>query len=65
MWYNQNGKGVYDMSHQEYLALVKTVQRHNELYYINDAPEITDYEYDQLTSALKAAEPAQDQALQP
>ena len=44
------------MSHQEYLALVKTVQRHNELYYINDAPEITDYEYDQLTSALKAAE---------
>lgn len=32
------------------------IEYHNNLYYDNDAPEITDYEYDQLTQELKALE---------
>ncbi len=41
---------------QEYLSLVKEIQRHNKLYYVNDAPEITDFEYDMLLEKLKQTE---------
>ena len=44
--------------HEEYLALIKEVNYHNNLYYNKDAPELTDYEYDQLTQKLKAMEAA-------
>lgn len=43
------------MTHDEYLALIKEIERHNELYY-DDRPEITDAEYDVLTQKLKAVE---------
>lgn len=42
--------------------LVKTIKYHDELYYRDSAPEITDYEYDQLFTELKKIE-AQDTSL--
>ena len=41
-------------------ALRREIERHNRLYYVEDAPEITDTEYDRLfveLSALEAAHP--------
>lgn len=32
--------------------LKKIIRRHDELYHVNDSPEISDYEYDQLFSEL-------------
>lgn len=43
------------MTHNEYLALIAEIKRHNTLYY-DDRPEITDVEYDALTQKLKAVE---------
>lgn len=43
-------------SHDEYLGLIQTIRYHNELYYNQDNPEITDAEYDRLTQRLKAIE---------
>lgn len=48
--------GYFIMSHEEYLALVKEAAYHSNLYYNHDAPEISDFEYDQLTQRIKAAE---------
>ena len=36
--------------------LTKEIRHHNELYYNNDAPQISDFEYDALTRELKAIE---------
>ena len=36
--------------------LTKQIRHHNELYYNQDAPEISDFEYDALTRELKALE---------
>lgn len=44
------------MTHQEYLELEKTIDEHMDRYYNQDAPVISDYEYDQLMLRLKAAE---------
>lgn len=44
------------MTHEEYLELQKTIDHHMDLYYNQDAPEISDYAYDQLMQQLKAAE---------
>lgn len=44
------------MTREEYEALKKTVDYHMKRYYDEDAPEISDYEYDQLMLHLKAAE---------
>ncbi len=44
------------MTQQEYQELCKTVQYHMNRYYNEDAPEISDYEYDQLMLQIKAAE---------
>lgn len=41
---------------KDYEALIKEIRHHNELYYNQDAPELTDYEYDQLMLSLKAME---------
>lgn len=38
------------------LQLTKEIKYHNELYYNQDAPEISDFEYDALTRELKAIE---------
>lgn len=45
-----------EAARQEYEALVKEVRRHNHLYYDQDAPELSDYEYDALTQRLKQLE---------
>ena len=41
---------------KELAALRKTIRYHNNRYYNEDAPEISDYEYDQLMLRLKAIE---------
>lgn len=43
------------MTYEKYKALEAEIKRHNLLYYQDDNPEITDMEYDKLTSRLKAA----------
>lgn len=43
-------------NHEEYLSLIQQIKHHNDLYYNQDAPELTDYEYDQLTQRLKDME---------
>ena len=44
------------MTKNEYLELVKQAKHNADLYYNEDAPEISDYEYDALTRKIKAAE---------
>ena len=41
---------------QEYNKLCETIKYHMDRYYNQDAPEISDYEYDQLMLQLKAVE---------
>jgi DNA ligase (NAD+) len=44
-------------SPQERAAMLRAeVERHNRLYYVEDAPQITDAEYDALFNELKALE---------
>ena len=44
------------MTLEEYNKLKAEIDHHMQLYYDQDAPEISDYEYDQLMIRLKAAE---------
>lgn len=44
------------MTIQEYETLKEKIKYHMDRYYNQDAPEISDYEYDQLMLQLKAAE---------
>lgn len=44
------------MSKTDYLKLIHEIQRHDRLYYVQHAPEITDYAYDQLYKKLEALE---------
>ena len=41
---------------QEYLDLVKKAAYYSDLYYNQDSPAISDYDYDQLTQRIKAME---------
>ena len=41
---------------QEIDTLRTEIERHNELYYQQSAPEISDYEFDQLLERLKVLE---------
>ena len=41
---------------KEIISLRRELERHNRLYYVEDAPEISDYEYDMLMRRLKALE---------
>ena len=50
---------------QEYDTLIKQINYHNELYYNQDTSEITDYEYDQLTQALKRIEAEHPDRIRP
>ena len=45
-----------DLLLKEYKALIAEIERHNRLYYDNDEPEISDYEYDMLMQRLKKIE---------
>ena len=44
------------MEYKEYQELRATIDYHMNLYYNDDAPEISDYEYDMMMQKLKAAE---------
>ena len=44
------------MTQEEYRQLRQTIEYHMDRYYNQDAPEISDYEYDQLMLQLKTAE---------
>ncbi|MBP3706577.1 MAG: NAD-dependent DNA ligase LigA [Clostridia bacterium] len=46
----------YKIARKRVKELTKIIRYHNELYYNQDAPEIEDFEYDQLTRELKAIE---------
>ncbi len=46
------------MTKSDYCKLIHEVQRHDRLYYVEHAPEITDYAYDQLYKKLQAIEQA-------
>jgi DNA ligase (NAD+) len=41
------------------------INRHNELYYIGDAPEVSDYEFDQLLEKLKQLEAENPELITP
>ena len=45
-----------DVLKKEYEGLVKTIKHHMDLYYNQDEPEISDYEYDMLMQRLKEIE---------
>ena len=44
------------MTREEYLKLRETIEYHMDLYYNQDTPSISDYEYDRMMQQLKAAE---------
>ena len=45
-----------DAIKEELERLRKEIEYHNKLYYEQDSPEISDYEYDKLTQRLKQIE---------
>ena len=45
--------------------LRETIQRHEHLYYVLDAPEISDAEYDRLVQELKKLEEAHPEMITP
>lgn len=53
------------MTFEEYTELQKTIDYHMDRYYNQDAPEISDYDYDQLMLRLKAAEEAHPEWVTP
>lgn len=44
------------MTYEEYSKLLETVRKHDVLYYQQNAPEISDYEYDRLLKDLEEIE---------
>lgn len=44
------------MNKEEYESLCKEISYHSDLYYNQDTPKISDYEFDMLMNKLKAAE---------
>ena len=52
-------------SRQEIEKLRAEIERHNDLYYQNDAPEISDFEFDQLLERLKALEAEHPELITP
>jgi len=44
-------------THDRIRFLEKEIQRHNHLYFIEDSPEISDYEFDALVEELRVLEP--------
>ena len=45
--------------------LTKVIKHHNELYYVNDSPEIEDFEYDALMRELKGIEKEYPELISP
>ncbi len=52
-----------EISDIEYLR--SEINRHNDLYYQSDAPEISDFEFDQLLERLKALETEHPELITP
>lgn len=50
---------------KEIEALRREIERHNDLYYSQAAPEISDYEFDQLLERLKAIESEHPELITP
>lgn len=50
---------------KEIISLRRKLERHNRLYYVEDAPEISDYEYDMLMQRLKALETEHPELITP
>ncbi|MBI5184157.1 MAG: NAD-dependent DNA ligase LigA [Nitrospinae bacterium] len=50
---------------QQILELRKKLHYHNRRYYVDDAPEISDYEYDQLYKELQALEAGHPELITP
>ncbi len=49
----------------EIVKLRRELERHNRLYYVMDAPEISDYEYDMLMNRLKQLESEHPELITP
>ena len=45
-----------DQASQRHQALVAQIEHHNRLYYTQDSPSISDYEYDQMMLELQSIE---------
>ena len=52
----ENSENTKEKDMQELKELREKIKYHNKLYYENDEPEISDYEYDKLTQRLKQLE---------
>ena len=50
---------------KEISKLRREIEKHNKLYYVYDAPEISDYEYDMLMQRLKAIEAEHPELITP
>ena len=50
---------------KEIIKLRRELEHHNKLYYVLDAPEISDYEYDMLMQRLKALEALHPELITP
>ena len=50
---------------REYQSLCDQIRYHNQKYYVEDAPEIDDYEYDMLYRRLQASEAAYPELVTP
>ena len=50
---------------KEIIALRRELEKHNRLYYVEDAPVISDYEYDMLMQKLKAMEAEHPELITP
>lgn len=50
---------------KEIIALRRELEKHNRLYYVEDAPVISDYEYDMLMQKLKALEAEHPELITP
>lgn len=50
---------------EEIIQLRHEIDRHSELYYLQDAPEISDFEFDQLLERLKELETAHPEFITP
>lgn len=50
---------------KEIIRLRRELEHHNKLYYVLDAPEISDYEYDMLMQRLKALEALHPELITP
>ncbi len=50
---------------KEITALRRELEKHNRLYYVEDAPVISDYEYDMLMQKLKAMEAEHPELITP